>query len=110
MPKPLRRIPVQKRGENANLGTTINVKVGVPFFIDLQRFDPKPGSAWLQQFDSKALLFNSSGFVAQYEAAGYLWWEFTAKAAGKSEVQIVDQPHLINPLFIDRIYTIVATT
>lgn len=110
MPEVQRRTPVEKRGENASLGTTINATVGKPFYIDLQRFDPKPGSAWLDQYDSQALTVNAAGFYAEYEGAGRLWWEFTANVAGTSQVVIVDQPHLINPLFIQRVYTVNAST
>jgi len=106
MPVMTRRTPVKKREENATLGVTINAKVGERFYIDLQRYDPKPGSAWLDQYDPSALTLNAAGFVAQYEGAGILWWEFTALTVGTTQVTIVDQPHLINPLFINRIYTV----
>ena len=69
-------------GANSALtGKTINVTVGEPFYIDLQRFDPKPGSAWLNQFDATMLTLNSSGFAAQYEAAGVLWWPGSAQVS-----------------------------
>ena len=102
-----RHVPIVRRQQVQRVaGSVIQARLGQPFFIDLQRSGHKAGAAWLDVFDHSILSCDSSGFAGQYQGDGVLWWQFTPCRSGTTTIDIVDQPNLINPLFVTRVYTV----
>jgi len=89
-------------------GAPLNEKLNVPFFIDLPLVPAKeaPGPVWLDQYDPAYLQVVQAGYSNDFQGNQFFWVQFNPIQAGQTQAQFVQQPRLINPLFINRPYTI----
>jgi hypothetical protein len=92
-------------------GVQLDEKLNVPFFIDLPLAPAKdaPGPVWLDQYDLTYLQVVQSGYSNDFQGNQYFWVQFNPIQAGQTQVGFVQQPRLINPLFISLPYTITIT-
>ncbi len=87
-------------------GIPIDATVGVPLTITLPRDSQDPGAIWLDTYDASFLKVERTGYQPNYAGGATFWVTFMPLKAGQTQVLIVDQPHLINPLFISREYQV----
>lgn len=86
----------------------INAVVGKSFEIKLHFLPPNehPGPTWLAQYDDNYLTVQESGVYFDQQGDRFFWVTFVPTKAGNTQVLLVQQPHLINPLFISHYYDI----
>ena len=84
----------------------MEVKLGASFIIRIENQVGDPGASWVHQFDKKQLEMISSGWQPQGDGSSFTWIKFKAKKTGKTLIEAVWQPQLINPLFTSIIYEI----
>jgi hypothetical protein len=86
----------------------LNEKLNTPFIIELSILPAKeaPGPVWLDQYDPEYLQVMKSGYFNDYEGNQSFWVEFNPIKAGQTQVGFVQQPRLINPLYINYPYTV----
>jgi hypothetical protein len=111
--KTMRTVAREARKEvQTAAGVQLNEKLNVPFYIDLPLGPAQeaPGPAWLDQYDPAYLQVVQSGYFNDFQGNQSFWVQFNPIQAGQTQAQFVQQPRLINPLFISLPYTITISS
>jgi|GEM_PF-3802223 len=86
----------------------LSEQLNVPFIIELSILPAQqaPGPVWLSAYDPQYLTVLMAGYFNNFEGQQSFWVEFNPIKVGQTHVEFVQQPRLINPLFIGHPYTI----
>lgn len=84
----------------------VSAVVGQPFSVHIPNAKDDPGASWINGFDSQYLTLQRAGYQPNYDGTSVTWAEFMPKTVGITIIEGVQQPHLINPLFIQYNFTV----
>jgi len=100
--------PAEMKEKQTAAQQELTERLNVPFIIELSILPAQqaPGPVWLSDYDPQYLRVQMAGYFNNFEGQQSFWVEFKPIKAGQTHVEFVQQPRLINPLFIGHPYTI----
>lgn len=84
----------------------VSAVVGQAFAVQIPNAKDDPGASWINGFDSQYLTLLRAGYQPNFDGTSFTWAEFLPKVAGTTVIEGVQQPHLINPLFLHYNFTV----